>query len=351
MKCFTKRASSFAGLIFRKWALLIMPWLLAGCQTREAVSFKVLSPAEISIPSDIYQICLINNAIAPRGDSCGVFYVFNGKLYYDSIKYDTLLSWSAIYAMADALMQGERFSLAAEPKFFPRKPQQNKSYPLSFIVLDTLCSPHLGQGAIVLEDIRALDVFDYFGFDQGLYYMKMKILGAADFRFYDLKRQTILDRATISDTIYLDNVAYGWERCLQPFPDRAGAFEQIASQLGQKYAARFSPTLRDAKRFYFNLVNHSDFQKGSEYARQGLWATAARYWIKPATGKKRRFAAFASFNMALASEMQGKLDIALYWIDQSLLRKQTAEAQQYRTQLLKRKTEVDKLVEQMKIEP
>jgi hypothetical protein len=202
-----------------------------------------------------------------------------------------------------------------------------------------------------LEDIRAFDLFDYYGFDQGLYYMKMKVVGAADFRFYDVKRQIVLDRFTVSDTLFLDNVAYGWDRCLQAFPDRAGAFAQIASQIGRKYASRLSPTLREEQRFYFIIPGNSDFQKAAEYAQQGLWATAARYWIKPATGRKKRRAALASFNMALASEMQGKLDIALYWIDQSLLRRQTPEAQKYRDIILKRQAEVDKLVEQMKIEP
>ncbi len=344
----------FRSLLNRRllyWLFPLLTLIAAGCQTRQAVSFKVLSPAELYTPSDIYRLCIINNAIAPQNDSNGVFYAFAGKLYYDTVKYDTLLSWSAIDGLTFAISESERFELASEPQFIPQRKEQRLPLPLSFIVLDTLCARSGAQGAIVLEDIRAFDFFDYYGFDQGLYYMKMKVVGAADFRFYDVKRQTVLDRFTVSDTLFLDNVAYGWDRCLQAFPDRAGAFVQIAGQLGKKYASRLSPSLRTENRFYFLLPNNSDFQKAAEYARQGLWATAARYWIKQATGRKKRLSALASFNMALASEMQGKLDIALYWIDQSLLRRQTPEAQKYRNILLQRQAEVDKLVDQMKIEP
>ncbi|MEW6135911.1 MAG: DUF6340 family protein [Bacteroidota bacterium] len=331
--------------------LLGLALLSGGCQTRQAIHFKVLAPATVSIPSNIYKVCVINNAIANNSDSNGVFYAFAGKLYYDSVKYDTLLSWSAIDAMTAAMSESARFELASDPYLLPRQPQQQFSLPLGLMVLDTLCSPAGAQGAIVLEDIRAFDMFDYYGFDHGLYYMKMKVVGAADFRFYDLKQQVVVDRYTVSDTLFWDNVAYGWDRCLQAFPARDEAFARIASQLGNKYISRISPTLRNEQRFYFVLSNNSDFKKGAEYAQQGMWATAARYWIKPASGKRKLQAALASFNMALASEMQGKLDIALYWIEQSLLHKQTPEAQKYRETLFKRQAEVDKLVEQLKIEP
>lgn len=331
--------------------LLGLALISGGCHTRQAINFKVLAPATISIPSHIFKVCVINNSIATDSDSNGVFYAFAGKLYYDSVKYDTLLSWSAIDAMTAAMSESERFEMAPDPIFLPRRPQQQFPLPLSLMVLDTLCSPVGAQGAIVLEDIRAFDMFDYYGFDQGLYYMKMRVVGAADFRFYDLEQQTVVDRFTVSDTMIIDNVAYGWERCLQAFPAREEAFAQIANQLGSKYISRISPTPRNEQRYYFILNNNSDFKKGSEFAKQGMWATAARYWIKPATGKKKLPAAFACFNMALACEMVGKLDIALYWIEQSLLRKQTPEAQKYRETLLKRQSEVDKLIEQLTIEP
>lgn len=330
--------------------LLLLASTLQSCITRESVSFKVLSPATITVPTDVYRICIVNHAIAPRADSNGVFYAFAGKLYYDTTKYDTLLSWSAIDGVVQTLAESWRFELSAEPMLIPRKIGPSVGLPLSLSALDTLCDSLSSHGALVLEDVRAFDMFDYFGFDQGLYYMKMKVICEADFRFYDLKHQQIIDRFTISDTLLFDNVAYGWERCIAAFPDRASAFSQLAGQLGRKYAARFSPALRDEQRFYFS-GSQVDLQKGAENARQGLWATAARYWMKPATGRKKALAARAAFNMALASEMEGKIDIALYWIEQSLLHSQTPEAQNYRNILLRRKAEVDQLVEQMKIEP
>lgn len=331
-------------------ALFLLSLTLQSCITRETVSFRVLSPATISVPADVYRICVVNHAIAPRDDSNGVFYAFAGKLYYDTTKYDTLLSWSAIDGVVQTLAESGRFELASEPLLLPRKKGPSMGIPISFNALDTLCDDLSTHGALVLENVQAFDMFDYFGFEQGLYYMKMKVIGEADFGFYDLKHREVIERFTISDTLIFDNVAYGWERCITAFPDRASAFSQIAGQLGRKYASRFSPALRNEQRFYFS-GSQTDLQKGAEYARQGLWATAARYWIKSATGRRKALAARAAFNMALASEMEGKLDIALYWIEQSLLRSQTPEAQNYRNILLRRKAEVDKLVEQMKIEP
>ncbi|MGC8865215.1 MAG: DUF6340 family protein [Bacteroidales bacterium] len=331
-------------------SLLLLSIALQSCVTRETVGFKVLSPAEITVPADVYQICIVNQAIAPRTDSNGVFYAFAGKLYYDTIKYDTLLSWSAIDGVLQTLAESGRFQLSSDPLLLPRKKGGPTNLPLGFNVLDSLFDSLSTHCALVLEDVRAFDLFDYFGFEQGLYYMKMKVIGEAYFTFYDIKHQQVIDRFSVSDTLFFDNVAYGWERCIEAFPDRATAFSQIARQLGRKYASRLSPVLRNEQRFYFS-GSQADLQKGAEYARQGLWVTAARYWKNPATGRKKTLAARAAFNMALASEMEGKIDVALYWIEQSLLRRQMPEAQNYRNILVHRKAEVDRLVEQMKIEP
>lgn len=329
--------------------LVVCVTLLQSCISQRRISFSALTPAEITLRPQISQVCIINHGITKAGDSNGVYFGFAQQLYYDSTKYDTLLSWSVIDGLTEGFATSHRLEIAGEPTLWPR--QNGNKEIFSFIsdtLIDSLCTSPDANAVLIVDKINVFDNFDYFFMDNGLYYMELTVIAAVGFQFYDLQDKQWLDQHISMDTLSYSTYGYSWEKTIATLPDRIELYQDIAYGIGKKYAWRITPGLKTHQRFYY-LSNDSDIQKGHEYASQGMWATAARYWIKLTDDENKRKAYISSFNMALASEMEGRLEIALYWIDKALEKHPTLEAINYKNILEQRQKDLDLLIEQMKI--
>ena len=91
-----------------------------------------------------------------------------------------------------------------------------------------------------------------------------------------------------------------------------------------------------------------------KYALNNEWLKAAEIWNKLSKNKNPRIAAKACYNMALACEMEGKLDAAIDWLVQSYstLKENNEEhkqnCQRYLAVLALRKKEIAKLEHQVR---
>ncbi len=78
-------------------------------------------------------------------------------------------------------------------------------------------------------------------------------------------------------------------------------------------AEQISPNWKIVDRSYYHSKN-LPMLKAEEFAQKGKWLQAAEIWKTKTEIKKRRLAAKACFNMAMASEMEGKSELALDWV-------------------------------------
>ena len=94
--------------------------------------------------------------------------------------------------------------------------------------------------------------------------------------------------------------------------------------------------------------------RGEKFALNNDWLKAAKIWNIQTRSKKLMIAAKASYNMALASEMEGKYDIAIEWLvrSSSILKQNNEEhklnCQHYISELIVRKKEIEKLSQQIR---
>ncbi len=336
---------------FKLFGLLTIGLTLQSCITQRKISFSTLTPAEITLSPEISEVCLINHGISEPEASNGVFYGFAGQLYYDSTKYDTLISWAVMDGLTDGFATSQRLVISGEPLLWLRSSIEKETFAfISDTMMDSFCPSNIADASLIIDKMSIFDNFDYFLMDNGLYYMQLTALAAIGFQFYDLQNKQLVDQYISIDTLSYSTYGYSWEKTIATLPGRAELYQDIAYDIGKKYAWRLTPGLKKHQRFYY-LTNDKDIQKGHEYANQGLWATAARYWIKLTDNKNKRKAYLSAFNMALASEMEGQLDIALYWIDRALEKYHTAEAVKYKTILEQRQKDLDLLIKQMSINP
>jgi len=91
-----------------------------------------------------------------------------------------------------------------------------------------------------------------------------------------------------------------------------------------------------------------------KYALQNDWLKAAEIWNRLTNNKNQKIAAKASYNMALACEMEGKHDVAIDWLVKSFsILKENSDVhkkncQRYIAVLTLRKKELERLAKQVR---
>jgi hypothetical protein len=123
--------------------------------------------------------------------------------------------------------------------------------------------------------------------------------------------------------------------------------------LGRFFGTKIIPTWLTVERLYYKSGNQN-MLLAEKYALNNEWLKAAEIWNKQSKNKNPRIAAKACYNMALACEMEGKLNAAIDWLVQSysILNENNEEhkqnCQRYITVLAQRKKEIEKLAHQVR---
>jgi len=126
-----------------------------------------------------------------------------------------------------------------------------------------------------------------------------------------------------------------------------------AEYLGRFFGSKIIPTWLTVERLYYKS-NNQNMLLAEKYALNNEWLKAAEIWNKQTRNKNPRMAAKACYNIALACEMEGKLDAAIDWLVQSysILKENNEEhkenCQRYIAVLATRKKEIEKLAHQVR---
>ena len=141
-------------------------------------------------------------------------------------------------------------------------------------------------------------------------------------------------------------------------PELGFAVSQAAIFSGEQFYYRVSPHYISVNREYFkNLKNikgfkiksdnsNSLFIKAAKHVSNRNWQEAVGIWKKITNHENPSVASRACFNMALAAEANGNIDIALTWITKSI-NFGNKKAKFYRSKLEQRKIDVQKLKNQI----
>lgn len=123
--------------------------------------------------------------------------------------------------------------------------------------------------------------------------------------------------------------------------------------MGQSFSAKIIPTWIPVERMYYTTDNQ-DMRQAEKFALNSEWLKAAEIWNKQTKSQNLLTVAEATYNMALACEMEGKLDAAIDWLVRSstILKKKNEihkmNCQQYISLLTQRKKEIEKLSHQVR---
>lgn len=276
---------------------------LSSCIVQEkyqTVQIEVLKPGRYPLPVSGSTIGVVNNISDPN-DSIWIFekYVRN-KPELSRVGRNSITSKYSVN-LAKYLINGKQFK---DVRYFdkPNTIAQNKINPgslFSFTNTD-IC---LSVDSVNIYD-KEMGSSNY-KYRQAMGYISWSLVWKKDSSLTVIRRDTTLKFPEAVITTAFGKTAYD-----------APYLAKMCSNLAYCIGEEISPKWLTVDRLYHHSKNLA-MLKAEEFAQENDWITAAELWETKTAIKKRKLAAKACFNMALACEMEGKPGLALDWVKKS----------------------------------
>jgi len=297
--------------------------LLVSCKTQQ-LTLNVVEPAPVTLPEYIRSAGVIDRSQV-TGDA-GELDALDRVLTLEGKELDKEGAAASISALTDELMGNARFTEVKSLDFTDDQVKGPGIFPppLSWTVVDEKCR----EGGV--DALFSLELFDT---DTRISYEVRKtdsdrtLLGAiagieqqADmitlvktgWRIYDPSSKLILDEITLNRSITFSATGLTPAVAAAALIDRKEAVKQVGSRAGQAFAWRLLPVEIRVSRDYF-VKGNDNFRVAMRKARTGNWDQAGEIWLQETANPEMKIAGRACYNMAIISEINGKLDIAVDW--------------------------------------
>ena len=338
---------------------LILSLLLASCSAYQSITIETSQPARLQVPYDIQSLTLMNRSMTPeftnqRADSLQLYFYQNGfrvnETFTDSLASDTLL-----IALGDILFESGRFEtvIPVERNIFRGLSYRLTPDPLLWNYVESICDLYETDALLVMENFNSHVTTDYKSQELGnsfpdfgtrVHYASIQVSFSAAFRLYDPAKREHSDLITVHDTLFWDHYAYTQVSLFNGLPSVKQALSAAGIQAAFELNDLLTPVWIKGQRGYFRLDKSTDTETG--YIREGLWEEAYRFWLPFTERGSAKSRSMAEYNVALANEMMGNIDNAIYWATRSFRTTYRTQTEHYIRQLNARKQFLEKLEKQ-----
>lgn len=342
--------------IFRASAyLLILPFVFTSCSTA-SLQMQILKPATINVPAEIKQVGIINRSLPEKGQ--GAMNVLEGLVTGESIGADREGSQECMRGLAAGLNANPRFTavLIEGVEFRGTGTRQWPEF-LDWKQVEELCERFRVDAIVALEtfdsdvELRksSADVERTIDKKKVIvkeYYADLRMIVRSGWTIYKPQGRQIIDRNSFNDEMRWSESGDTPDEVLGKLPSKRRSINESGYYSGRQYGVRISPTWVNENRSYFRKAN-DDFKIASKYVKQDRWNDAIAIWKKYTLNPDPKVAGRAAYNMALASEVEGNLSLALEWANRAWQQHGLKKARHYTDLLNMRIREQERLDQQM----
>ncbi len=331
--------------------LLLLMLVFQGCYAPRKTTTEILYPAkEQNLINDLDSVALINRSYLPQEERKKSGLRYAGSYYEKTSQYyDSIVSDNALYTFAHYLNISPKGNTVNNDTIIKLSSSATDYLePLQPLQIKRLTGKLEATSLVSLETFHSFDSL-YYDYTDGYYLAERKTTLMTVWRVYSQNKNHPLYQTYLGDTLFFS--AYGYSRGsagddLISYKD---ALYEISYSNGREFLQQIAPHWKEVERIYFDYYTN-DMTKANRYASEGLWLKAAQIW-KPVAEKERGAkSAYAAYNMALAAEMQGNLEMAVFWIDKALnMKPDNYYFLQYK-QILKKRVERQSIVNKQLIE-
>lgn len=328
--------------------------LFAACTS--TTYMQVLQPADISLPPYIQRIGIVNRCIPDKEST--FMNIMEGVLTGESIGADREGAENTMMGLKNVLDQTNRYEVSIPAVSLKNEGMGAMPPALDWTLVHEICKRHNLDALVVLESFdsdsrivtspRQRKVKN----KEGVETIINEFVAHADLRIrskwrvYADSTRDIIDQFSTEDVRPFENVGPTPEAAAAGLPYKRSAINSAGLYVGSNYGNRIAPKWITVGRYYYTKGNDA-IKWGAQKAKRDDWKTATEIWRRELSSTDKKVAQRALYNMALACERNGNLDLALEYAKKSYQMYGNKKARDYTYILEQRKRDQAKLDYQM----
>ena len=324
--------------------ICITVFSLSSCYLVSTYYLSSLEPAEITLPPGIRNVSVYPGVITYKSDSGKLDSIDNIRLNPDINYFEFCRGY--IDGLVEILEYSPRFDSVVKTDSALIM-DITKDEDISWNDIIRICREDSTDAVITLESFYFkdfLDIDNYFGFTC---YVEFIIHNSSLWRIYNPKAFNITDYYTCVDTIKWIGLDSHCDNALNKLPQPVDMISESSYWAGKKYGARIAPLWYDnVKRSYY-VSGNKNMRRANANVKKEQWQDAIELWRNAANHPNRKVASRACYNLALACEIEDKIDLAFEWIKKSDNLYYNTRTDAYYKILKKRLQNIEKLNKQM----
>jgi hypothetical protein len=313
------------------------------CNTMGKIGIQVSVPSKYPISPDIQSIAILNRSVTPEftdynRDSLESMLVKH-DLALDTVLLDSVAADTAIQVAAKAIYDSQRFDVVVpKERNIIRKNKGGMENPLDKTFINDICNNFNVNAVLVLENFSERVSTDFstrrynVGYQTGRYVKVydgvINLSYKLTWRLYQPQLNPSVSRFDASDTVFWDSSDYSLKLMYNKLPSIKEALIGGAIASGDDITDDICPKWQDETRTYF-ITGNKVIDAAIPLIKENKWEEAAEIWMKYSTASPNSLRSKVEYNLALAAEMNGDIDLAIEWGIKSYKTKYSREADLY----------------------
>ncbi|MBI4946825.1 MAG: hypothetical protein HY840_10555 [Bacteroidetes bacterium] len=370
--------------------ILFIVLTFAGCTS--TISLQVLKPADVTLPEEIQKFTLVNRTKPNKKNQ--VWNVVEGIFTGEGVFEDREGAQNCLGGLMETMQHTPRFTINQASMEFKGTGTDQFAAPLAWAEVETMCSQNNSEALIVLEtfdsnskltydskpvtvkfpcwdwnrngikdaaeDVNHDKVWDsrdcaaakHPAEEQTVttteFYTHAQMEVKSGWRVYFPKEKRIVDEYRFSDYMTFDGKGATPEQATAALPNKRDCIKKTGFHAGNSYGFRISPQWIYVSRYFYTRGSASMKVAGKRARQLNDWKCSMDIWKREALSTNRKTAWKANYNMAVASEREGNLDMAMVWAKKAYEIGGKSAAASYINILNSRIMDNNRLNEQMK---
>ena len=335
--------------------LLMLVVLFSACMSTTYV--QVLEPAQLDMEERIKTLVLVNRT-QPQSK---VGNILEGIVTGEGIGQDRSGTQQALAGLNRLLIESPRFEAKLTNIVLQGSGSGfNFPVPLIWQEVENICRSYNAEALIALETYdtdskitggtKEVTRKDKNGkiFKEIVHTANQRVRIKMGFRIYDPVRKSIIDEFHITEEMEWDADGPSEADARSNLISKRAAIDRVSSSAGANYGHRIAPMWINVQRhFYKKSKGDERMEEANRKASVGDWNGAAAIWKEVTQNADEKTAGRAAYNMALANEVMGKLELAKDWAIQSYTKYGNKKAKQYANILESRILDQERVNQQM----
>ena len=338
-----------------KLLYLLLVSVFVSCGT-SSVIVNIQRPADISVPQSVQKVVVVNRSTAGKENMVGN--IVEGIFTGEGIGADKKGSEYCVMGLTQMLANSERYELRGGGDL-NLKGTGTSTFPdlLAWNEVRKICNTYGADALIILSTFDSDSrIFE------GKKVVKTKTIKGAKikevrypvtlimeiesgWRIYDVTSKKIVDVNKFTEVKEYVEWGSSYDDARAHLPSKRQALKSSGIFAGEQYGYRITPVWIRQNRLYFTGKS-DELKLAKNYVKRGDWDKAIEIWKSVTNNEDYKVSRKAYFNLALASEIKGKLDTAIDYAEKA---EQMGEkrATSYISTLKKRKRDEKRLQEQL----